>query len=85
MVPMPREGASLLDDRQGEPGSAVEQSVHIGSIVIGDVGKPAVETGDASAKVIDVLVQRGKIGAVVAVVPDTVDDLEWVQVVGKYR
>ena len=53
--------------RQGEPGSVVEQPVDVGSADVrgGDVA----QAGDAAAQVVDVPVQRGEIGAVVAVAP----------------
>jgi hypothetical protein len=68
--------------RKGEPGSTIEQPVDVGSIVIDDVVRVVADAGDATTQMVDVSIKRGKIGAVVTVVPGAVHDAQWIQQLG---
>src|SRR5829696_1856845 len=68
--------------RQGEPGTAIEQSVDIGAAERGDARGPAAVPGDAAAQTRDVPVEGGEVGAVVAVVRGALDDPQRVELPG---
>src|SRR5689334_22847602 len=59
---------SVLGDRKGEPGSAIEQPVDVGPTVVGGIGGLITEACDTATQMVDVPVEYGNIGAVVAVV-----------------
>jgi hypothetical protein len=68
--------------RQGEPGTAVKQSVDIGEADLGDAGDPAAVAGDAAAQTRDVPVEGGEVRTVVAVVRGALDDPQRVELLG---
>ena len=70
---------SVLGDRKGEPGSAIEQPVDVGPTVVGGIGGLITEACDTATQMVDVPVEYGNIGAVVAVVPRALNDPQRVQ------
>ena len=71
---------SVLGDRKGEPGSAIEQPVDVGPTVVGGIGGLITEACDTATQMVDVPVEYGNIGAVVAVVvPRALNDPQRVE------